>query len=84
MGTVHANQESGCRKLSCCSDSNMFFNNEYEEYEVYHLMFDYVEESISRSGPKIQIPYNWLITEEEEVENSEAKSKEIDLSNLVL
>jgi len=77
-------KKAGEDTSSCYSDSNMFFNNEFEESEVHHLMFDYVEESISRSGPKIQLPYNWLITEEEEVENSEAKSKEIDLSNLGL
>ncbi|XP_058779838.1 disease resistance protein RUN1-like [Vicia villosa] len=56
----------------------------FEESEVHHLMFDYVEKNISRHGPKIQLPYNWLVTEEEEVENSQAKSKEINLSNLGL
>jgi len=48
------------------------------------LVFDYVQETRSKSGPKIQLPYNWLVTEEEEVENSHAKSKEIDLYNLGL
>ncbi|KAL9324284.1 hypothetical protein ACSQ67_009141 [Phaseolus vulgaris] len=35
----------------------------------------------SCSGPKIQLPYNWYVTEEEEVENIDAKSKENNLSN---
>ena len=48
------------------------------------LVFDYVQETRSKFGPKIQLPYNWLVTEEEEVENSHAKSKEIDLYNLGL
>jgi len=46
--------------------------------------FGYVEESISWSGPKIQLPYNWMITKEEEDENYQVKSKEIDLFNLGL
>ncbi|KAL2331603.1 hypothetical protein Fmac_019184 [Flemingia macrophylla] len=42
--------------------------------------FDYVEkrsykESNSCSEPKIQIPYNWLVTDEDEAENINAKAK---------
>ncbi|CAL5200363.1 unnamed protein product [Lathyrus oleraceus] len=48
------------------------------------LFFDYVQKTSIRSGTKIQLPYNWLVTEKEEVENSGAKSKETDLSNLGL
>jgi len=59
----------------------MLFKDAFDQSD---FIFDYVEETISWSSPKIQLPYNWLVTEEEEVENSEAKSKEIDLSNLGL
>ncbi|XP_027343306.1 TMV resistance protein N-like [Abrus precatorius] len=34
----------------------------------------------SSFGPKIQLPYNWLVTEEDEIENFEAKAKENTLS----
>ena len=44
-----------------------------------HLHFDYVERSNSWLGPKIQLPYNWYVPEEEEVENIDAKSKEKNL-----
>ncbi|MED6170782.1 hypothetical protein PIB30_034358 [Stylosanthes scabra] len=40
--------------------------------------------SSSRTGPKIQLPYNWYVTEEEEKENMEAKDKEINLANIGL
>nr|WIL59966.1 nodulation protein [Melilotus officinalis] len=65
---------------------NLYANYQkfFDRFEESDLMFDYVEESFSWSGPKIQLPYNWLVTEEEEVENSQAKSKEIGLSNLGL
>ncbi|KAG2371809.1 TMV resistance protein [Vigna angularis] len=43
--------------------------------------FEYVEKSNSGSGPKIQLPYNWYVTEEEQVENIDAKAKENNLSN---
>ncbi|CAL5200730.1 unnamed protein product [Lathyrus oleraceus] len=46
------------------------------------LFFDYVQKTSMYSGTKIQLPYNWFVTEEEEVENSGAKSKETNLSNL--
>jgi len=46
-----------------------------------HVHFDYVKKSNSCSGPKIQLPYNWYVTKEEEVENIDAKSKENNLSN---
>ncbi|KAK2369843.1 disease resistance protein RUN1 [Trifolium repens] len=76
--------DAGAAKLSSYDNSLMFLNNEFEESDACHLRFDHVEENISSSGPKIQLPYNWLVTEEEEVENSQAKSKEIRLSNLGL
>ncbi|CAL5192330.1 unnamed protein product [Lathyrus oleraceus] len=42
----------------------------------------------SRSGnefePKIQLPYNWLVSDEDEAETVQAKGKEIDLFNLGL
>jgi len=63
----------------------MFKNQDiFDGFEESNLILDYVEESISWSGPKIQLPYNWLVTEEEEVENYQAKSKETDLFNLGL
>jgi hypothetical protein len=77
-------KKAGAAKLSSYDNSLMFLNNEFEESDACHLRFDHVEENISSSGPKIQLPYNWLVTEEEEVENSQAKSKEIRLSNLGL
>jgi len=46
-----------------------------------HVPFEYVEKNIDGSGPKIQLPYNWFVTEEEEVENIDAKAKENNLSN---
>ena len=47
--------------------------------------FEYVDESCSSiSGPKIQLPYNWLVTDEVENENIEAKEKENHLSNIGL
>jgi hypothetical protein len=77
-------KKAGAEKLSSYGNSRMFLGNEFEEYDARHLRFDHVEESISSSGPKIQLPYNWLVTEEDEVESSQAKSKEIRLSNLGL
>jgi len=41
----------------------------------------FVRESNSNLEPKLQLPYNWLVTEEEEVENIDAKAKENNLSN---
>lgn len=35
-------------------------------------------------GTKIQLPYNWLVSSEDDVENDEAKGKEISLFNLGL
>ncbi|BAT92385.1 hypothetical protein VIGAN_07109000, partial [Vigna angularis var. angularis] len=46
-----------------------------------HVPFDCVKESNSGSRPKIQLPYNWYVTEEEEVENIDAKVKENNISN---
>ncbi|CAI8592988.1 unnamed protein product [Vicia faba] len=54
------------------------------DYYMPQLFLDYVQKTSMKSGTKIQLPYNWLVTEDEEVENSGAKSKETDLSNLGL
>ncbi|KAJ1388931.1 disease resistance protein [Sesbania bispinosa] len=54
------------------------------KFDARCLVFDYAEESSTNYGPKIQLPYNWLVAEEDEVENLEAKSKENGLSNLGL
>ncbi|XP_058779830.1 disease resistance protein LAZ5-like [Vicia villosa] len=59
--------------LKCSSDT-----------DVPQLFFEYVQKTSMRSGTKIQLPYNWLVTEDEEVQNSGAKSKETNLSNLGL
>ncbi|KAL4293229.1 hypothetical protein AHAS_Ahas18G0107200 [Arachis hypogaea] len=46
---------------------------------------EYVDEDPSSSSEsKIMLPYNWLVTDEEENEKMEAKVKEDDLSNLGL
>ncbi|XP_061353227.1 disease resistance protein RUN1-like [Gastrolobium bilobum] len=47
-----------------------------------HFVINNVEES--SLCPEIQLPYNWLVTEEEEVENHVAKEKENKFSNLGL
>lgn len=48
---------------------------------VHHVDFDSVEKSNNNSGPKFQLPYNWLVTKEDEVENMNTKAKETNLSN---
>ncbi|XP_027928398.1 TMV resistance protein N-like isoform X3 [Vigna unguiculata] len=48
--------------------------------EPRHVKFDFVEKSSTNSGPKFQLPYNWLVTNEDEVENIDAKAKENNLS----
>ena len=53
-----------------------------EGSQVDRPPFNYVHESIGSSGPKIQLPYNWLVTEEEEEEIREGKAKENILSNV--
>ena len=55
-----------------------------EGSQVDGLPFNYVHESRGSSGPKIQLPYNWLVTDEEEYENLEAKGKEDNFSNVGL
>ncbi|KAL1299267.1 hypothetical protein AAHE18_18G096800 [Arachis hypogaea] len=51
----------------------------------YRLVIEDVHESYNTSiGPKIQLPYNWYVTDEEERENMEAKGKEINLANIGL
>jgi hypothetical protein len=52
--------------------------------DPHTIFFDRVQESSSRSGPKIQLPYNWSVINKEEIENSQTKSKEIELYNLGL
>lgn len=64
---------------SCLSSLDFF-----KESDAHQLVLDYVQETSSMSGPKIQLPYNWLVTEREEVENSQARSKEMYLSNMGL
>jgi hypothetical protein len=46
-------------------------------------IIDHAEESGS-FNPKIQLPYNWLVSDEDKTENDEAKGKETDLYNLGL
>ncbi|MCI67574.1 TIR-NBS-LRR type disease resistance protein, partial [Trifolium medium] len=51
------------------------------------LQVERVEESSnnnSKIAPKIQLPYNWLVSTEDDVENDEVKGKEINLFNLGL
>ncbi|CAK8539119.1 unnamed protein product [Lathyrus sativus] len=43
-----------------------------------------VNERINSFEPKIKLPYNWLVSSEDEVENDEAKGKETNLFNLGL
>ncbi|RDX67153.1 TMV resistance protein N, partial [Mucuna pruriens] len=50
--------------------------------DIHYIDFAHVEKSNNSFGPKIQLPYNWLVTEEDEVENSEAKAKENNLANV--
>ncbi|KAL2327746.1 hypothetical protein Fmac_021173 [Flemingia macrophylla] len=46
--------------------------------------FDDVTIDMIKPGPKIRLPYNWLVTKKDEVEIIEAKTKEINLSNVGL
>ncbi|KAL2327749.1 hypothetical protein Fmac_021176 [Flemingia macrophylla] len=46
--------------------------------------FDDVTNDMTNPEPKIRLPYNWLVTEKDEVENIEAKTKENNLSNVGL
>jgi hypothetical protein len=43
-----------------------------------------IQSSSSSFEPKLQLPYNWLVSDEDEAERDEAKGKETDLSNLGL
>jgi len=50
-------------------------------------VIDNVEESSSSNSniePKMQLPYNWFVSDEDEVEDDDAKGKEINLFNLGL
>ena len=62
-------------------DYEMFGTEGMFSSRRHRVQFDYVKKSHSDSGPKIQLPYNWYVTEEEEVENINAKAKEKNLSN---
>lgn len=54
-------------------------------FSANSIVIDNVEESnINFEGPKIQLPFNWLVSDEDEVENNEATGKENYLSNLGL
>jgi hypothetical protein len=48
------------------------------------LVIDNVEDSNKKFEPKIQLPYNWLLSDEDEAMIDESKRKEIGLSNLGL
>ncbi|CAJ1956750.1 unnamed protein product [Sphenostylis stenocarpa] len=41
-----------------------------------HVDFDFVEKGNTNPGPIFQLPYNWLLTEEDEVEKNNAEVKE--------
>ncbi|KAL2331604.1 hypothetical protein Fmac_019185 [Flemingia macrophylla] len=66
------------------------FESEFtEEYfdmplNLEGVKFCDVAESKSSSGPKIRLPYNWLVTDEDEVEiiNSKAKGKDLSYAGL--
>ncbi|MED6170774.1 hypothetical protein PIB30_034351 [Stylosanthes scabra] len=54
-------------------------------FDSSRLVIEYVHEGQSSSSEsKIMLPYNWLVTDEEEIEKMEAKAKEDNLSNLGL
>ncbi|PNX78998.1 disease resistance protein (TIR-NBS-LRR class) [Trifolium pratense] len=59
---------------------------ENKDLRKYHpiLVIDNVEESNNKFEPKIQLPYNWLLSDKDEAMIVETKRKEIDLSNLGL
>ena len=69
------------RKVVIQVDKRLQF---HKANQVDRLPFVYVRESYSSSGPKIQLPYNWLVTEEEENEKMEAEQKEKYISNVGL
>lgn len=49
--------------------------------EVHPVNFVFVKESNTNSGPIFQLPYNWLLTKEDEVEKNDAEVKENNLSH---
>ena len=50
-----------------------------------YFPYEDVDESCSKiSGPKIKLPYNWLVTEKDECEKMEAEEKENNISNVGL
>nr|KYP43254.1 TMV resistance protein N [Cajanus cajan] len=57
---------------------------DFHDTSQHSVAFDDVTNSITNPGAKILLPYNWLVTDEDEVENIEAKAKEISLSNVGL
>ncbi|KAK7324668.1 hypothetical protein VNO77_28410 [Canavalia gladiata] len=62
-------------------DIDMLERQRLEPSHKDNLVISNVEKSSTSSGHKIQLPYNWLISEEDEVENLEAKAKENNLCN---
>ncbi|BAT92384.1 hypothetical protein VIGAN_07108900 [Vigna angularis var. angularis] len=62
--------------------SSIFREDEEINFECKgrHVNFDFVEKSSTKSGPKFKLSYNWLVTDEDEVENINAKAKENNLS----
>jgi len=48
------------------------------------LNIDNAEESNTSYEPKIQLPYNWFVSDEDKAETDEAKGKENDLFNIGL
>ncbi|QHN95764.1 Protein SUPPRESSOR OF npr1-1, CONSTITUTIVE [Arachis hypogaea] len=73
------------RKSQYQLESSMFVYPSEILLQDHGLVIEEVPESNNSSiGPKIQLPYNWYVTDEEEKENLEAKSKEINLANIGL
>ncbi|MED6173527.1 hypothetical protein PIB30_060289 [Stylosanthes scabra] len=52
------------------------------EYDMLYTEDEHENESNNGFRPKIQLPYNWYVTDEEEKENMDAKAKEINFYNL--
>ncbi|XP_057435400.1 disease resistance protein RUN1-like isoform X2 [Lotus japonicus] len=74
-------EEWGLRMLT---KEHMEASGMIQSTDLSSLIIDYVEESNRSFVPKIQLPYNWLISGEEEVKIHNTKGKEIELSNLGL
>ncbi|KAK7324667.1 hypothetical protein VNO77_28409 [Canavalia gladiata] len=63
---------------------HMLIRENHDPSRKGNLVIGNVEKSSTNSGHKIQLPYNWLVTKEDEDENLEAKAKENNLCNLGL